>query len=309
VTRLQTPTRSFLLLLAATAAAAQTPIQTPPQTASPVTTPHKKPRTKTFQPSFDPNVIVLDPAHGGQDNGANLGKAGLEKDLNIDFADRLRDLLTAKGFTVILTHNANSDDTTADQRVELANRSHAVACLLLHASNGGHGIHLFTSSLTPNSRADNLSGDFYIAPWGSAQAASLPKSLQLANELSTALNGLKVPLLVGRASVSPIDSMFCPAVALEIAPATAESSVADDTYQQHIAESVANALTYWRQHAQDQIAAAQAAAEKATPTTTPTTPAAKPKPKPKPVLINPPDEVPLAPDSTIPKPMPPQGAR
>jgi N-acetylmuramoyl-L-alanine amidase len=308
VTRPPTPTRALLLLLAATAVAAQT--ATPPAATVHKPKPHP---TKPLPPPYNPNLIVLDPAHGGQDNGANLGRAGAEKDFTLAFANRLSTLLTAKGFTVVLTHSDASDAITADQRVELANRSRAVACLLLHASAAGHGIHLFTSALTLPSIADAAHPDTYIAPWDSAQATSLSKSLHLVNELATALNGLRVPLIVARASVSPIDSMSCPAVALEIAPAAADSNIADDTYQQHIAESVVTALTYWRQHAQDQIAAqiaAQLAAQNpATPAGTspaPPAPAAKPKPKPKPVIITAPDEVPLAPDNSTPpaKPAP-----
>ena len=99
--------------------------------------------------------------------------------------------------------------------------------------------------------------------------------------------------------------MSCPAVALEIAPAAADSNIADDTYQQHIAESVVTALTYWRQHAQDQIAAQNAAQNPATPAgTSPAAPTPKPKPKPKPVVITSPDEVPLAPDNSTPAPKP-----
>ena len=292
----------LLLLAAATAASAQTQPRTPPPTPS---TPHRtKPRSRAFQPPYNPDVILLDPAHGGTDDGANLGSDGSEKDFTLSFANRLRSLLTDKGFTVVLTHPEPTDQTTADQRVEIANRSRAVACLLLHASNSGHGIHLFTSSLTPPSSAD---AERFLIPWDSAQAASIPHSLALANELSTAMNGLRVPLVVGRASIRPIDSMNCPAVAIEITPARAGDSISDDTYQQHIAESIVTALTFWRQHAQAQIAAgqaaAQAAASQAAPQSTP--PATSPRPRPRPA-INSPDEVPLTSDSGAPisKPAP-----
>ena len=304
MTRSQLTIRALLLPFIATAALAQTAT---PDPAIPPTIHHPaKPKAKPFQAPWNPDVILLDPAHGGNDSGANLNKAGLEKDYNVAFADRLNTLLTAKGFTVVLTHTDSSSDTTGDQRVELANKSRAVACLLLHASTAGHGVHLFTSALTPLSVADP---DSYISPWESAQALALPRSLELANELSTSMNGLKVPLLVGRASVSPIDSMSCPAVAIEITPATADSKLDDDDYQEHIADSIVTALTYWRQQAQAQIAAMQAAANPAAAPATngaasPDT-APKPKPKPKPpVIITAPDEVPLEPGTTAPKAAP-----
>ena len=284
----KSPIRALLLLLAASAAAQDSPI--------PV---HKKPHPKPYQPPFNPNTIVLDPAHGGQDNGANLGRAGQEKDLTQAFAARLRDALAAKGFNVVLTHDDASADTTADQRVEVANRARAVACLILHATTSGHGIHLFTSALTLPSAAS----DTFLAPWDSAQAASLQRSLALANQLSTGLNGLRIPVLVARASVRPIDSMNCPAVTFEIAPEKGHSALDDVMYQQHLADSLADSLVFWRQKATDVIAAAQAASNPpATAGPEPEAPpVVKPKPKPKPIIV--PDEEPLAPDAQKPAPI------
>jgi N-acetylmuramoyl-L-alanine amidase len=263
-----------------------------------VSTRHKPKRVRPPQPPYNPNLIVLDPAHGGSDTGADLGGAGQEKDLNLAFANRLKALLEARQFTVVLTHASAGDDPTPDQRAETANRSRPVACLLLHSTNSGHGVYLFTSALTAPFFTGDPAQENAILPWDSAQASSLPRSLQLANELSTALNGLRVPLVVGRVSVRPIDTLTCAAVAVELAPAAADTSVADDAYQQHVAESIVTALSYWRDHARAQIAAAQAAALTANPPA-PATPA-KPKPKsrPRPTAVR--DEPPAAPHKPAP---------
>ncbi len=282
------------------------------QNASPVAptapSPHRpKPHPHAYQAPWNASVILLDPAHGGADDGAKLGSASLEKDFNAAFAERLRGLLAAQNFTVVLTHAAATDEVAPDARVEIANRSRAVACLLLHASNAGHGVHLFASSLTEPSSAGDARPDTYIAPWDSAQAASLPRSQQLANELATSFNGQRIPLVVGRVSVSPIDSMTCPAVAVEIAPEKPGVSLSADTYLQQVAESIVTALTFWRQHAQAQIAAAEASTSNATPATAqPGAPAVapKPRPRPKPAPIVSPEEEPLSPaDSTRPAPI------
>ena len=301
--------RSFVLLAAATTGvAAQTvPVQVAKPLAPGVSVsrkPKPKPKPHTYQPPWNPNVILLDPAHGGADDGANLGSAGVEKDFDVAFAERLRGLLAAQNFNVVLTHTAAADDIAPDSRVEIANRSHAVACLLLHASNAGHGVHLFTSSLSELASATDAQPETYIAPWDSAQAASLPRSQQLVNELATSLNGQNVPLVVGRVSVRPIDSMFCPAVAVEIAPEKAGVTLSDDNYLRQVAESIVTALTYWRQHAQDEIATAQAATQQTTaPAPSPGTPAAVPKPKskPKPVVV--PEGQPVTPATTRPAPV------
>ena len=244
-------TRLALLLAASGAAAAQTAV------------PHRKP--KPPQPPYNPNVVLLDPAHGGDDNGASLGRGIFEKDLNQTLAGKLKDALTAQGFTVVLTHSDVADTLPNDQRAELANRSRAVACLILHTTSTGQGIHLFTSSLTPAEPAapDQPRQEMPILPWDTAQAASVPQSLELASELSTSLDELHVPVVSGHVSIRPIDSLFCPAVTLEIAPQRPGVSPDDGAYQQHIADAVTTALTYWRQHAVDRIAATQAAFDQA----------------------------------------------
>ena len=263
---------------------------------------------KAYQAPYNPDVVVLDPAHGGEDEGAKLGGAGSEKDFNLAFADRLGGLLTARGFTVVSTRTAGSDKVTGDQRAELANRSRAVACLLLHATSTGRGVHLYTSALAGTSAGGDVTAMDPL-PWDSAQAASVAKSQKLSNELSTAMNGLKVPMISQRVSVAPLDSMMCPAVGLELAPEKTGGRVDDDGYQERVAESVSTALTYWRQHARDEIAAAQTAAqnaaEAASAATSRSAPVA-PKPKPKPTIVKPPDEQPLLPDSSEPtqKPAP-----
>ena len=57
---------------------------------------------------MDRNLVVLDPAHGGQDAGATLGDNIFEKDVTLAIAARLRATLTAAGFTVVSTRDADS---------------------------------------------------------------------------------------------------------------------------------------------------------------------------------------------------------
>lgn len=290
-----------------------------PQTLTPTI---RKPRPP--QPPFNPNIIFLDPAHGGSDPGATLEGNTPEKDATLAFAKLLRTLLTPQGFTVILTHesaaipqpppppqpdedgnippatpfNPAANNPPLDTRVEQANRSHAVACLLIHASNGGHGVHLYTSSLTPAPPPDPAL-DPALRPiplWDTAQAPTLPQSTQLASDLATAINGIRIPLITAHTSVRPIDSMTCPALALELSPLPSGDSPADPAYQQRVAQAIAVGLVSWRTRAQTQLAAAQAARDAAAQTALPTT-VPKPKTKPKPIAIPQENPVTLTPDS------------
>ena len=168
------------------------------------------------------NLIILDPAHGAADNGAVFADKSLEKDIDLTLANRIAESLKAKGFTVVLTRTNSTDEVAADARVDLANRSRPLACILVHAANGGHGVHLYTSALTPPTFTDPQPhpplGHRAIRPPSPSPSASStispPPSMASAS-----------PLVTGRASVAPIDSLTCPAVALEIAPISANGDI------------------------------------------------------------------------------------
>jgi N-acetylmuramoyl-L-alanine amidase len=203
-------------------------------------------------------TILLDPAHGGPDTGAHLPNNLLEKDLTLAFATRLRALFAGSGFTIISTRDADPTVTfTTDQRAEIGNHAHPTACLILHATSSGNGVHVITSTLTTRGESDDPHAPI---PWNTAQAASIPQSLSLANDIGLSLQNAKLPVILSRASLRPLDNLTCPAVAIEIAPlAPADSDrilVTDPAYQQNIAKAIAAALTSWRNR---QIAAAAAA--------------------------------------------------
>jgi N-acetylmuramoyl-L-alanine amidase len=210
-------------------------------------------------PAMNRSVVVLDPAHGGPDAGAKLGDRLLEKDVTLALAARLRATLTAAGFTVVSTRDADSfNPLTNDQRAETANRAHAVACLVIHATGTGEGVHLFASTLQPKD-PPAAGDDFEPTPWETAQAESVGQSLRLESDLGGALGAAKMPVVVGRAAVRPLDSLMCPAVAVEVAPLTVAGGgatpVSDPEYQQRLAETLTRALQTWRGHADAHAAA------------------------------------------------------
>jgi len=296
VTHHPIPIRALPLLLALAGSTAPAHAQTAPKPT------HKPRHTRPTLPAYNLNTVFLDPAHGGTDPGATLAPNTLEKDLNRSLAERIRTLLTEKGFTAILFHT--DSDLSPDDRAALANRARPVACILLHATTAGRGLHLFTASLAiPGNATANLPHDDTILPWDSAQATYLPRSLQLATELATAFNYLKVPVISGRASIPPIDSLTCPAVILEVAPPAPGAALADEAYQQHIAEAILTALTFWRDNARTQMEAQQPPPP-ANPAPEPA-PTLKPRREPPPKPVNTPEESPLAPDTA--QPHPPSG--
>ena len=191
-------------------------------------------------------VVVLDAAHGGDDLGARLGSQA-EKDLTLTLSVKLRSLLVARGITVVTTRESGAD-VDADRRAEIANRAHAAACLNLHAAlaspKSGPAVHLFLSSLSP-------AADVRFAPWRTAQSAWIRHSTELAGELNSALTHAGIAVTLGRTSLPAIDSMACPAVAVEIAPqrhadAPGALSADDAAFAAQVAEALAAALVEWR---------------------------------------------------------------
>ncbi len=193
----------------------------------------------TVQPQF---LIVLDAAHGGSDTGAHLGAHLEEKDLVLSLSIRLRSMLSARGVSVVTTRESDLTLPSA-QRAALANAHKPTACLILHASDSGSGIHLFTSSLPPAQPTTFL-------PWDQAQAAYLRQSLRWAGEINTAMTHAGVPVTLGRTAMQPLDNMTCPAAAVEIAPLTKEGAITaaltDPDYQSRILAGLAAAVEAWR---------------------------------------------------------------
>ena len=83
-------------------------------------------------PPNSPKTIVLDPGHGGIDQGATNPKLGaIEKACTLDVALRLRKRLEQAGYTVILTRDADFDLPKA-LRSEVANRAKADLFVSIH---------------------------------------------------------------------------------------------------------------------------------------------------------------------------------
>ncbi|MDA8084128.1 MAG: N-acetylmuramoyl-L-alanine amidase [Nitrospiraceae bacterium] len=108
-------------------------------------------------------TIMLDPGHGGADNGTKGHLGTKEKDLALDIARRLKDrLMKDGGFNVLMTREG---DTTLplNKRVELAKRSRADLFLSIHLN------------YLP-SRPINMIETYYFGP------SSDPNTLKLAEQ-------------------------------------------------------------------------------------------------------------------------------
>jgi N-acetylmuramoyl-L-alanine amidase len=196
-------------------------------------------------------TVVLDAAHGGDDSGARLGSE-TEKAFTLAFSIRLRSLLAARGFAVVTTRDSDAG-VDPDRRADIADHANSQACLSLHAATSGSGVHLFVSSLAP---VQNARLDARFLPWKTAQAAWVMRSISLAGLVNSALSHANVPVTLGRTALPAIDSMTCPAVAVEIAPdrssdAQGPASLDDADYQARVADALAAALVEWRSQSRE----------------------------------------------------------
>lgn len=226
-----------LILAALFAFALSCPAQTPAAQTTPTPQPTPPP------PPVPRFVVVLDAAHGGDDTGAHLDSGQLEKTANLALNTRLRSLLAARGIQVITTRES---DTSVDlnRRAELANHANAALCLSLHASENGSGVHLFASSLAPAQHTRFLA-------WKAAQSPWITRSLALAGAVNSALTHAGLNVTLGRIPLPGIESMTCPALAIEIGPIRdSDNTIAAEPdnpdYQTRVAASLAAAVLEWR---------------------------------------------------------------
>lgn len=191
-------------------------------------------------------MVLIDAAHGGDDPGARINSNTVEKNITLAVSVRLRSLLAARGIEVTTTREADKT-LDANQRAEIANHASASACIVLHATTSGTGIHLFISSLAP-AQAQKL------ASWKAAQAPFVQQSTALAGTLNSTFQQAGVPVTLARTSLPGLDSMTCPAIAVELAtPAVEEGkqpqALTDPAYQSRIADLLTSALIEWRAEA------------------------------------------------------------
>jgi N-acetylmuramoyl-L-alanine amidase len=114
------------------------------------------PRSKTVARSQAP-LIIVDPGHGGKDDGATSPNGLLEKELNLDISRRLKKILeTRYGYQVIMTRH---DDTfiPLEERGEIANKQNADLFVSIHVNaakrRSAHGIETYYLGVANSAQA------------------------------------------------------------------------------------------------------------------------------------------------------------
>jgi len=197
-----------------------------------------------------PKVIAVDAGHGGVDHGAESKRLGLrEKDCALDVALRLKKLLEAAGWRVVLTRDHDAKIELAD-RAAIANRAHADLFLSIHfnslpgdTTTSGTEIFTFTPQFQRSTRSwsigegDDMENEISAVnrfdQWSAVFARAL--HAELLTRLKTFDRGKKT----GHLGV--LRGVNCPAVLVESAFLSNETEagrIATPGFRQQIAEAI-----------------------------------------------------------------------
>jgi N-acetylmuramoyl-L-alanine amidase len=180
---------------------------------------------------------VVDPAHGGDERGAALTDTLAEKDVTLGFARLLRHELETRGFAVALLRDADAS-STLDQRAAAANMARAGIYISLHATSQGSGARVYTALLPVEGPSK---GAFHA--WNAAQSPALPVSRIVAAAIVAEMQKREFPVRASSASLRPLNHVFMPAVAVELAPgADGVATLTNANYQQRAASAIADAV-------------------------------------------------------------------
>lgn len=194
------------------------------------------------------DIVIIDPAHGGDDKGVKIANDQYEKDITLKIAQALQNALQAMGnVSVLLTRTADKDVTVAD-RVKMAQTAGARMLISLHLNAGfgkkatGFEVYFpgFSKAPAGNGGATgiikDMEGNKHLNE-SVALAQSVMRNLQAVfPRKERGLRDAAVPVLEGLAM---------PAVAVEIGFATNmedKNIITDEKGQKSIAQALGKAI-------------------------------------------------------------------
>jgi N-acetylmuramoyl-L-alanine amidase len=203
-------------------------------------------------PATAPRLIVLDPGHGGTDSGTENKRLGVnEKTFTLDVAFRLKKILEADGYRVLLTREkdtrfSSSPAVDLPLRADFANKAGADLFISIHFNNAPQAISgVETYSLTPQhmfSAGDENGDDMtrQAFPGNKLDFANLLLGERMHRAM---LGGLKTPDRgYKHARWAVLRTLNCPGVLVESAYLSNDAEarrVATPEFRQQIAESIA----------------------------------------------------------------------
>ena len=215
-------------------------------------------------------AIAIDPGHGGDDTGTRGPNGTLEKDVTLEIARRLRNVIESQlGLRVVLTRTADST-VALDKRAAIANNNQADLFISLHTNASvretATGAEVFSLSLAEydeDAREDSVfagqpipvvggwSRALDIVPWELAQLRHVDESARwaatIANELS-----LRIPMSPRGLQQAPFRVLVganMPAVLVEmgfLSNPDQEAQLTSTTFQTSIVNGLLRSIVRYR---------------------------------------------------------------
>jgi N-acetylmuramoyl-L-alanine amidase len=190
------------------------------------------------------NVVVLDPAHGGTDEGARGTEGIRESEVVLEFATAAKKALEAQGFQVVMTRDGN-ENPSFDDRSARANAQRGAIFITLHiASTGLSGTARVYASPDIPVPTDTTG----LIPWDSAQGAFVSLSRKLGDlvqsELAQRFKGS--PSTVQTAPVRQLRTTAAPAIAVEISSVSVANRQDLDRMVPGVADAIARGVTAFK---------------------------------------------------------------
>lgn len=201
----------------------------------------------------DFRTVIIDAGHGGKDPGAT-NSIGTEAFYNLNVAERLKSLLTQKGFKVVMIRDTNVY-LTLQERVNLANAVNENAVFIsIHFNSGGRsarGIETFT--LSPPGVAhygrDFKPADNEFRTGNEHDSANIALATSVHGSILRRLGNHTLDRGIKRARFSVLSGVKHPAILLEGGFMTHPYEarlIANETYQNAIANGIIDAILKYR---------------------------------------------------------------
>ncbi len=180
-------------------------------------------------------VIVVDPGHGGKDDGASSGTSPdvYEKNITLSVARRLRDSLTANGATVIMTRSSDYY-LSPDDRPLIGNSRHADYFISIHADSSAIGRNTLAGTTV-----------YFHAQNSVCRLMAADVGRRIAETSGISYNGVKSDTIRFRTGFVVLRRSEMPAILVETGYMNSDRDLAtlrDDAGQQRIAEGVTAGL-------------------------------------------------------------------
>jgi N-acetylmuramoyl-L-alanine amidase len=222
--------------------------QSPPSVPSPSSTNPAASTTSAQAASASqrttPNIVVIDPAHGGTDPGAR-GTGGIrESEVVLEFTAQIKTALESLGFQVMQTRQGN-ENPSFDDRSAIANAQRGAIFVTLHVASTGLPGTVRVYVMSDLSASSDTSG---LIPWERAQAPFLPLSRRFGDLVQSFLSQRfkGSPNVAQVAAVRQLRTTAAPAIAVEVSSVSVDDRGQLDRMAPGVADAIARGASAFR---------------------------------------------------------------